>query len=187
MRTLISLTLVFFFCFIPLTSAQNIPAKLKKIMEQNSAMHDSYESQPYIAWGVALTKTGKTLHWYSFINSDMYYQFMFSEKLSAEDSLAISKLLDGLNRSYESSDNWVGASNDWAMSEYSPTTCYKKYTGTWYTDYEGKKQREYYEIGSLCAATTKYVKIMRKVFTKFEVSAVNQVIVNEEYAWALKK
>ena len=158
-------------------------------MEQRGNVYDSNTSweTSYVAWGTALTKTGKTLTWYSFTNSDAWYQFLFSEDLSKEDSIAISQIRDGLDRPYETSNNWIGTSNDWAMADCSPTTCYKKYTGKWYTNYEGKRARDSYEISSLCAATTKYVKIMRKIFTKFEVSVVNQKIVDEEYAWALKK
>lgn len=163
-----------------------VPSKIEKIMIENHDLDPEAGRHFYIAYGIAVDKHGKKYNWYSFINSDYYYQFRFDANLNKKDSVAISQLMDGMKRPYDSFENWIGASNDWIFSEYSTSTCYKKYTGKYYIDYNGKKQPEYDEVSSLCAATIKYVKMMQKIFKKFEVAAVNQELIDAEYAWALK-
>lgn len=189
MKSFITLILVVIFLSNPLFSQAkkfSVPKKIHQLMQKNNDFDPESGRHRYIAWGVAQDKSGKSYYWYSFINSDAWYQFRFDHSISKSDSVQFSKILDGFQRPYESNENWVGASNDWAFSHVSPITCYKQYTGKWFTDYEGKKQREYYEVVSLSAATTKYVKMMRKVFTKFEVAGVHPDIVTQDYGWALR-
>lgn len=164
--------------------AEKVPSKVEKIMADNGDFDHPYHN--YVAWGIAKTSGGEKLYWYSFLNSDAYYQFRFSGNISRDDSAKICKLMDGLKRPYEVSGAWVGASNDWCMSEYSPKTAYKKFTGKTWVGYDGKRQPEYTEIISLSAATTEYARKMRSVFTVFEVGGISPDITSSEYAWALK-